>query len=259
MSSDVLQGCMPQAGALDLAVAGNPAATTLGLVELLLKDPARVDHLANDVGLQHELLSRLLLITQAGYLIFGAVMVLVLNLSPAPELVVGGVQIVPPASWHDFTALSLPAAYNIGLILASCVCLPSFYFYNLLAGVPMSFRQIALVVAKGSAANAVMLLGILPIYVAIVLGCIVLNAPTTVLHLALLAGLLLPFVAGLWGLRELYRSIQAQSAALPHLGACRRDCFLRRLTLAWTAVYSAVVPVMIYRLWDAGADWLRLF
>jgi hypothetical protein len=31
---------------------------------------------------------------------------------------------------------------------------------------------------------------------------------------------------------------------------CRRQCFLRRLTLSWAAVYTAVVPVMIYRLWE---------
>ena len=40
------------------------------------------------------------------------------------------------------------------------------------------------------------------------------------------------------------------AAGLPAEWQCRRRCFLRRLILSWSAVYVAVVPLMIYRLWE---------
>ena len=40
---------------------------------------------------------------------------------------------------------------------------------------------------------------------------------------------------------------------MPPAWRCRRECLLRRLTLAWAAVYAAVLPVMIYRLWEYAA------
>jgi hypothetical protein len=43
------------------------------------------------------------------------------------------------------------------------------------------------------------------------------------------------------------------SGNVPQRRLCQRRCFLRRLTLSWAAVYAAVVPVMIYRLWELFA------
>jgi hypothetical protein len=257
MSSDLLQAPieLPEIPFVP-SEAGAREPTTLGLVELLLKEPARVDELSLDPARQRELLPRLLLISQVSYVIFGIVMVLVLNVAPAAALAYGPVLGIPPAAWHDGTALGLLLAYNLGIVLAACVCLPSFYFYSLLAGVRMSWLQISLVAGKGTAANAVMLLGILPIYVAVVLGGIVLRAPPHLLHTAIVAGLLLPFVSGLWGLREIYRGIVTLSIhSAPQ--QCPRACFLRRLTFAWAGVYTLVVPVMIYRLWEHFAAGVR--
>ena len=225
--------------------------TVIGLFELLLKNPARLDELAGDPARQRELFPRLLLIAQAGYLVYSAVMLLLLNLAPDAALPASLHVAVPSASWADGSALGLPVGYGMGLVIASCICLPSFYFYSLLAGVRMSWLQIASIVLRGSAANGVMLLGIVPIYVAVALGLLVTSAPAEWLGATLLFGLLLPFVAGLWGLREIYRGVM-------HVGAnlsidCRRQYFLRRLTLSWAAVYTAVVPVLIYRLWESVA------
>jgi hypothetical protein len=235
-----------------------PCLSTLGLVELLLKDPARVDELGQRPECQRDVFTRLLLIAQLSYAIYGVMMGLVLNVSSATSALQFHSLPVPPASWHDGSVLGLPMAYNLGIVLAACVCLPSFYFYSLLAGAPLTWLQISLVVAKGTAANAVMLLGILPIYVAVVLGGIVFQAPADVMRWELLAGLLLPFVAGLWGLLETYRGIVAMSARLPPLRLRRRLCFLSRLTLSWTTVYMMVVPVMIYRLWQHFAAWFGM-
>jgi len=227
--------------------------TTLGLVELLLKEPALVDRLNRDPKAQRELFPRFLLIAQAGFLAFGLVVLMLLNLAPASAYPHCPVLTVPPASWANGTAVALPLAYCLGIVLAACVCLPSFYFFSLLAGVKMSWSQIVSVLGKGMAANAVLLLGILPIYVALALGLLVAAAPDDALRWTLAVGLLLPFVSGLWGLRAVYRGIMDLSGAMPLDWQCRRRCFLRRLTFSWAAVYAAVLPVMIYRLWESFA------
>jgi hypothetical protein len=232
-------------------------ATTLGLVELLLKDPARVDQLNREPERQRELFPRFLLVAEASYLLFGVVILLIINLAPAAAYPHSLWLRMPPAHWGDGTAPSLVLAYTLGLVLAACVCLPVFYFYSLLAGVRMTWLQITSVVGKGMAANAVMLLGILPVYVAAVLGEIVFAAPTAALQWTLKLGLLLPFVAGLWGLRAIYLGVMDLAASLPPRWQCRRHCFLRRLVLSWAAVYTAVVPIMIYRLWEYFAAHLH--
>src|SRR5947209_9477272 len=224
--------------------------SVLELVDLLLRDPARLDRLNRDPARQRVLLPRFLLLAQAGYLVYSAVMLLLLNLAP-PEAAPAQLGLaVPRAAWHDGSALGLPVTYATGVVLATCICLPSFYFYSLLAGVHITWAQITCVIIKGTAANAVMLLGILPIYVAVALGLLVFKGPPPALAVVLLAGLFLPFAAGLWGLWEIYRGIMDLAAALPPAWQCGRRCFLRRLTLSWAAVYTAVAPVMIYRLWE---------
>jgi hypothetical protein len=64
-------------------------------------------------------------------------------------------------------------------------------------------------------------------------------------------GFILPFLAGLYGVRSLYFGFMRLTATLP--GSCResRTCFLRRLVLSWAAIYSVVTPVMIYTVWEA--------
>src|SRR5262249_39964784 len=143
---------------------------------------------------------------------------------------------IPAADWNDGTAWALPLAYNLSIVLAACVCLPSFYFFSLLADVRITWLQIVSVVGKGMAASAILLLGILPIYVAIVLGMVVLDAPAENLQWTLRLGLLLPFVAGLWGLHAIYGGIMDLND-WQHGPACvSRRRFLRRLTLSWATV-----------------------
>lgn len=237
---------------------GNDDQSTFGLIEMLLKDPARVDQLNRKQDLQGELFPRFLLIGLASYLIYSFMMVLILTIAPAPPNPHSFWLQMPPANWSDGTALSLPLAYTIGIVLTACVCLPSFYFYSLLAGVRMTWLQIVSLVGKGTAANAIMLLGILPIYVALVMGQIVFQAPVEALQGTLMVGLLLPFVAGLWGLRSIYQGVLDMVETIPEPWRCRRQCFLRRLTLAWAAIYAAVLPVMIYRLWETFANLMNV-
>jgi hypothetical protein len=228
--------------------------TTMGLVELLLKQPAGVDELNGEPRRQRAMFPRFLLIGETGFVIYAVVMVLVLNLAPGASLTHRPLLPLPSASWTDGSGLGLILAYTLGVLLAACVCLPSFYFYSLLAGVRITWLQITSLVGKGTAANAILLLGILPIYVAVALGLVIFKARVETLELAVNIGLALPFVTGFWGLWSIYTGIVAISQNSPYQGHGPRHCFLRRLIFSWAAVYAAVVPVMIYRLWGLFAD-----
>jgi hypothetical protein len=222
--------------------------STLGLVEVLLKDPDAADQLGQRPEVQAELFPRFLAIALASYLAYSLVMVLLLNLSPAYPSLFG--LWLPPALWRGGTAWTLPVAYTTSVVLAACICLPSFYFYSLLAGVRMGWLQIVNVVGKGTGANAIMLMGVLPIYLAAMMGLVVFKAPSVVLEASLVFGLLLPFASGLWGLRTIYRGIMNLYGHQMCGEPGQRRCMLRRLTFAWAAVYTAVLPLMIYRLWE---------
>src|SRR5207247_11349404 len=103
--------------------------------------------------------------------------------------------------------------------------------------------QVTTHIMEGMAATALMLLGLLPIYVAYVLGLIVFEAPSSGLVPMIYAGLGLPFIAGLWGLRTIYRGFMQLADTLARERRCRRRRCLRRLTVGWPAGYSAVTPV----------------
>src|SRR5262249_52952889 len=227
----------------------------LGLVELLLKNPARADTLNREERGQAVLIPRFLSIALASYVLFSVAMIVILSATPAeaqPHRLVP----IPGVHWSDRSALGLLVAYNFGLVAATCICLPSFYFFALLAGVRMSMLQIVGQVVRCKASSAIVLVGILPIYVAIVLGMVVFHAAPNVLELVLYLGLALPFIAGLEGVRSIYRGVMGMAETLPPERRCRRECFLRRLTLSWAAVYTAVSPVLIYRLWEFLAEHL---
>src|SRR5262249_48016308 len=124
-------------------------------------------------------------------------------------------------------------------------------FFGLLAGVKLSFVQTVAHVIKGKGATSVMLVGLLPVYVAVALGMIVFEASDDWLRWSIYLGLVLPFIAGLWGVRSIHRGFFALVDTIPEDQRYSRAMFLRRLTLAWAAVYTAVTPVMIWTLWKA--------
>jgi hypothetical protein len=224
--------------------------SALGLIELLLKDPDRVERLNRDPARVPILVPRFLAISLASYILFAAAITLILWLVPSAALP----SIIPAHGWSKATALGLLLGYTLGMVAAVGICLPSFYFYGLLAGVKLSMLAVVAHTLKGQAAGAITLIGILPIYVAAALGFWVFNAPQETLTFWLYLGLGLPFLAGWWGLRSIYRGFMGLADTLPPERRCRRECFLRRLILSWTAVYAAVSPIMIYRLWEYFAQ-----
>jgi hypothetical protein len=154
------------------------------------------------------------------------------------------------APWLGGEALVLTAAYAFGLVAASGICLPSLYFYCLLAGVKMSMVDVVVHAVKSKAVASVALVGILPIYVALAMGVLIFGGSEAYLSATLLLGLVLPFIAGIWGTVSLYQGFSQMCDTMPPARAAQRACFLRRLVLSWSGIYSVVMPVMIYSLWE---------
>jgi hypothetical protein len=238
----------------------------LGLVELILKRRDRLDRLIREPGLKASLVPRFLAIALVSFALYGLAMSMVfsaasiwLRLTAPAEILYGGggSPLVFTAfegnfwrPWLDGSALVLVAAYTFGLIAASGICLPSLYFSGLLAGVRMSMLDVVLHTLKAKATAAVALIGLLPIYAALALGIAILPAPTGLREAIYWLGLILPFLAGLWGTWSLYRGFVGLADALPDSCRNRRMCFLRRLVAAWAACYSAVTPVLIFTFWQ---------
>ena len=196
----------------------------------------------------------LLAIGLASFSLFALALVLTLCAAPAEALPDALAE--RWAAHRTAAAVALWLAYALGFTLTTGVCLPSFYFYGLLAGVRVSWAQVTALIVKGQAATAVMLMGVMPVYVAAALGGIVFAAPPELLRWVIYAGLVLPFAAGLWGVRSIYIGFLGLSDTLPPQRRRQRECWLRRLTAACSACYTAVCPVMIYTLWGYFADHL---
>jgi hypothetical protein len=242
--------------------------TMLALVELVLKDRWRLYRMLRIPSAATLLLPRLLAISLAGFVLFGVAMSLVLTVAGRwPSLTAIAAWLDTPAAtplafnaiesswghlapWINGEALALVGAYAFGLVAASGVCLPSLYFYCLLAGVRMTMLEVVVHAVKSKAVAAVALVGILPIYVAIAMGVVIFDGGEYFLAATMLLGLMLPFIAGLWGTVSLYQGFSQLCDTMPPDRAKRRECFLRRLVLSWSACYSAVMPVMIYSLWE---------
>jgi hypothetical protein len=221
--------------------------TLFGLIELLLKAPGRVNDLVRLPDRQPEFIQRFMAIALVSFGLFGlGIAILVANAPPSalPGFMAEHQRVHPRAS-----AIALCVAYTIGLTLATGVCLPSFYFYTLLAGIRVSVLQVTAQIMKGKSATCLMLMGILPIYIAIVLGALVFKVDVETLRWAIWLGLVLPFVAGGWGLTSIYNGFVSLGDTIDECRRADRLCYLRRLTLACTANYAAVAPVMIYTLW----------
>lgn len=240
----------------------------LDLIELLLKDQRQLDRLSQSSHAQRRLVPRLLAIGLIGYTVFGVTLSLFFAAARVwPELTATAqwlgdprqalIDFVPRPDvpvwqyWLDGSALKLTAAFALGMIGAIGICLPSFYFYGLLAGVRTSMLHVTTLALKGMASGAVALLGALPLYFAVVLGLVVFAAPHGLVALVCVVGLALPFITGLWGTRSLYLGFVSLAATMKPEHRCRRECFLRRLLFSWSACFTAVTPVAIFTLWQA--------
>jgi hypothetical protein len=241
--------------------------TLIALVEMMLKNERLLDRLSRSPSLQRELIPRFLAIGLAAYCVFGVTLAMFFAAAGVwPKLTAIATWLATPGEqliyfahapgetlfdhWLDGSAPALAAAFAFGLIGAIGVCLPSFYFYGLLAGVRTTMLQVTMLAVKGMAASAIALLGALPIYFAFVLALVVFKAPHALVAAVCYLGLALPFIAGLWGTRSLYQGFLSLVDTMKPERQAARACFLRRLLLSWSGCFTAVTPVMIFSLWE---------
>jgi hypothetical protein len=201
--------------------------------DLILRGDARLDRALLDTTQLPALVMRLLLTSVLGLAIHGFLIGLIANavaLAPVSAL-----------AW-------MPFSFVVAFIGAISICLPSFYFYTQLSGLDASFRLVTAQALRAQATTSVFLLAALPFYGAWAL--------TPVLGYAhdprklVLFGMVLPFLLGLRGIHAVRRSFDELSRTLP-ITHRRRGDYVRRLVLAWGAVYSAVAPVALFLLADA--------
>jgi hypothetical protein len=218
------------------------------LLDLLLKDRRGLQQRLRLPEQQRRIVPRLLMLGLIGFAIYGVGATVMLN---AVRVACGywppG---VPAANWSDRSVGNLLLAYSLGLVAANGICLPSFYFYGLLAGVRVSMLGVVSHALKGMASAAVALVGILPIYVATALTVVVFPVPHALVVGCVVGGLTLPFLAGSWGVKTLYDGFLELRDTICAERRESRACLLRRLLLAWCACYTAVTPLMVYVLWN---------
>ena len=114
----------------------------------------------------------------------------------------------------------------------------------------MTMMDVVIHAIKSKAVAAVTLVGILPLYAALGLAITIFPLSGMIRDAVLLLGLILPFVAGLSGTYSLYRGLSTLTDTMTRDRRENRECFLQRLVLSWSAVYSAVSPVLIFTLWQ---------
>jgi hypothetical protein len=214
--------------------------TFANLAEMTLKRPEDVRSVARDEDLQPRVVLNLLLIGLAGIAAFSVAFTIILACAPPLDW-------VPRVSLSDRSFFRPVLTYTIGMAGALGLCLPSFYFYGLLAGVRASMLQVTAISLHALANTGIVLLGLLPVYVGTILGLIVLDATSGPIYPFLVGlGLLLPFIAGLANLRVMYQGFVDLIRTLPETRAESRAPMVRLLALAWAALYTAVAPVTLW-------------
>jgi hypothetical protein len=210
--------------------------------EMILRDQEKLSEEVQREEALPSTIRTLLSISVLGLLIQGVVVGVVtqiLHISAGSELAF-------MKSAH--AVLWMPPVFTAAFLGALSICLPSFYFYTQIAGLDASFRLVTAQALRAQATTSILLLGALPVYVAVALAAVlgVLVTPDQ----AILIGVSLPFMMGLFGVHAVYKSFLDLLRTLPITHA-RRGNFVRRLVLAWGAVYTAIAPVALIRLAQA--------
>jgi hypothetical protein len=226
--------------------------TMWGLLEVLLKAPRRLDAFVRDPKLQGKLIAGFTAIVVAGFVLYGLVLALLLSAVPP-----GGVPRLLTPQWSGTwrSAAALCATYPVGLLLATLLCLPSYFYFALLGGAKMSLREVLTHSLKGKAATTVLLMGLLPIYAVVMLGLILLGATAEVLAGGFYVGLVLPFVTGLRGAQSIYSGFRALVNALPPGERQRRYLLPDWLVVVWAVVFTVTAPLVLYELWVQMNAW----
>ena len=212
--------------------------TLMRYFELLLKNRSELSELLRDNARQPEALQKLLAISLIGFAVYATITGAVLHLGDT--------------NLTRFGWTSLLVSYTVGPIATLGICLPSFYFYALLAGVQASALQIAVQAVRAIAVTSVLLLGIMPVYLFVVVGLYIIKGPADDMFvLSLTSGFILPVFAGCYGVVTFYRGFVDLASTLPSQRRRTRARFLSGMAIAQSGLYAFVMPVMIYTLLDS--------
>lgn len=221
--------------------------TLWGLFEVLLKAPGRLDPFVRDPKLRGQLIAGFAAIVLLVFALYGVVLSLFLAYVPR-EAVPGLLRPGWSGTWRSGAALC--AAYAVGLLLATLLCLPIYLYLAVLGGTRMSLGEVLAQSLKGKAATAVLLVGLLPIYAILMLSLIVLVSNAELLSAGLYAGLLLPFFVGLRGALAIYSGLRDAINALPWRERKRRYSVPGWLVTAWALLFTATAPLAMFKLWE---------
>jgi hypothetical protein len=233
----------------------NTAPASTGMVDLLLRERAATDTLCADQDQAAAILPRLLGIAAIGVAAWAAV---------EGGLLVGSAQVVFPEAlaggpWW-WAPVALFVAYETAFLGVQLAGLPSFYFYGLLAGIRTHGWRIAVESLRARATAAVVLLGVLPVYLAVGLGLVLVFPDSTVLGMTLhtlfltVGGMALPFLCGLAAPLSLYRAFTRMVAEVQVDGATRRRPMPVVLVLAWSVFFSVLAPLGAWRVLTLLSD-----
>lgn len=243
------------------ATTAPPSATSPALLDLLLREKKTTDTLCADRDQAAALLPRFLATGAASIAAWALVhgtLVVASNQAVLPD----ALATAPP--WWAPVVFFL--ALEGGLLGAQLAGMPSFYFYALLAGIETHGWRIVVESLRARATAAVVLLGLLPVYLAMGLGLVLVfqGGPTEGRALQTLVigfgGTALPFIAGLAAPGSLYRAFRRMlSEGLPP-GETRRAPMPLLLVLAWSALFTVLAPLGAWRIGAAllSADLLAL-
>lgn len=146
-------------------------------------------------------------------------------------------------------ALWMPIAFIGAFIGTLGVCLPSFWFSSQLAGLETTFRWVSTQALRVQAHASVLLFSTLPLF-ALAAFWAMLVSDAQISTRVLQFGIVLPFITGLSGVRTLHRTFVRLLARTESKPKCRGQ-FLKRLVLVWSALYSVVAPVALWRMCEA--------
>lgn len=215
------------------------------MFELVLRRPRLLDRYLRDEASLPRAIQSLVTLSVAGLAVYG--------------LIVGAsAQLAREQLTGTFFTAGLPALWTplafVGAFLGAIgLCLPSFYFFAQLSGLDASFRLVTAQALRGVATTAVLLLGASPFYAAWLLGNVV--GVFDDVQFTLRLGLVLPFLVGLFGVGAVERAFRSMLDVLP-VTHQRRGNFVRRMVLAWGALFTAIAPVALLRLGEWFGTWL---
>ena len=226
-----------------------PTVEEPALVDHLLRDPVALDRrFAEAAGVSVEL-PRLVGLTVAAFAAYAAAQGLIVTRA--------GAEVFPAALWRMDAwraGACLFLAYSGGMFGAQVAGLPSAWFYALLAGLRTPANRIVAEAMRAQATSAMVLLGLLPLYLAAGLGLSLATGEdvgSAFLRNAFFVpvGYGLPFLAGLSGTFALYRAFQRMvvTGARPE---SPRTATPGRLVLAWSVLFTGMAPLGVWRILD---------